>query len=348
MPRRAVTFAAAAVLVVLMILGGALLPVPYVAQLPGPAQNVLGTVDGQRLISIQGRETYGASGQLDLVTVAYRGSPGYQLHVLTALRGWLDPQIAVLPQRTVFPEGRTAEQVRKMSARRMRASQQNATVAALRELDVPVRVTAVRVGRVSQQWPAQGKLRRGDVILRVDGKKIAGPGEVSQRVSAHRPGETVAFTVRRGGERTRVRVGTVAAPRSPNKAMVGVVMDTKYDYPLQVDIRTGRIGGPSAGLMFALGVVDKLSKESLTGGKHIAGTGTIASTGRVGQVDGVAQKMVGARQAGAQAFLVPAQSCDSARQVKPPGMRLVKVRTLHGAVESLRALREGGGGVPGC
>lgn len=335
-------------LVVLMILGGALLPVPYVALFPGPTQNVLGTVDGQPLISIQGRQTYEASGQLALVTVAYRGSSGYQLNVLTALRGWLDPQIAVLPQGAVFPEGRTAEQIQKMSARRMRASQQNATVAALREVGVPVDVTAVRVSRVSQQWPAQGKLQRGDVILRVDGKKIAGPGEVSQRVSAHRPGESVTFTVRRGGERTRVRVGTTAAPRSPSRAMVGVVMDTEYDYPLQVDIRTDRIGGPSAGLMFALGIVDRLTKESLTGGKHIAGTGTIASTGRVGQVSGVAQKMIGARQAGARAFLVPAKDCGSARKAKTPGMRLIKVRTLHGAVESLRALRDGGGDVPRC
>lgn len=347
MPRRAVTFVTAAVLVVLLALGGALLPVPYVALLPGPTKNVLGKVDGQPLISISGHETYAASGHLNLVTVAYQGGPGYQLDVITALRGWIDPEIAVVPQQVLFPESQTAEEVRRTTSRKMRQSQQTAAVAAVRELGLPVDAT-VTVGRVVKGYPAQGALRKGDVLVAVDGEKISGPAEVSEAVSAKKPGDTVTFTVKREGEQSRVRVRTKQSPANPDKAMVGIYMATDYQYPLDVSIRINEIGGPSAGLMFALGIVDKLTKGDLTGGTFVAGTGTISPTGKVGAIGGIAQKMAGARSDGAKVFLTPAKNCAEAVKSKPAGMRLVKTTTLHDARESLQQLQSSGGSVPTC
>lgn len=347
MPRRAVTFATAAVLVLVLALGGALLPVPYVALLPGPTKNVLGTSDGAPLISIDGHETYPASGHLNLVTVAYRGGPGYHLDILTALRGWMDPDIAVVPQQVLFPENQTAEEVRKSTSRKMRQSQQTAAVAAMRELDIPVQAT-VSVVQTVEDFPAQGVLRKGDVLVAVDGDEVSGPEEVSKLVSSTPPREAVSFTVTRDGERKQVRVQTVESPGKAGGAMIGIYMRTEYDYPLQVKIRIEEIGGPSAGLMFALGIIDKLTRGDLTGGKFVAGTGTISATGEVGPIGGIAQKMAGARGDGANVFLTPAKNCAEARKAKPAGLRLVKMKTLHGALESLRHLKSGEGSVPSC
>lgn len=347
MHRRAVTFATAGVLVFLLALGGALLPVPYVALLPGPTKNVLGQAGGEALISIDGRETYAADGRLDLVTVQYRGGPGYRLDLFTALRGWVDPQVAVVPEQAVFPEGQTAEEVRQNTSRRMRQSQQDAAVAAVRELGIPVDAT-VHVSRVMKEFPARGVLRKGDTVVAVDGETIAGPAAVANRVSGHQPGDTVSFTVKRDGGEKRVRVDTVENPDNPDEAMVGVYMRTNYDYPLDVQIRIDEIGGPSAGLMFALGVADKLTEGDLTGGESIAGTGTIRPDGKVGAIGGIQQKLAGARSDGAEVFLTPAGNCAKARGSKPPELTLVKVKTLDGALTSLRNLRSGQGNVPHC
>lgn len=347
MPRRAVTFATAAVIVFGLMLGGALLPVPYVALLPGPTKNVLGEVDGHPLITVDGHETYKASGHLNLVTVAYRGGPGYQLNLFTALRGWVDSETAIVPQRALFPEDKTAEEVRQVTSRKMRHSQETATVAALHELGIPVETT-VSLVRVLDDYPAQGVLQKGDVLVAVSGNRIDGPSEVSKVVSAHEPGDKISFTIKRDGAKRHVQVGTVQDPNHPSQAMIGVYMRTEYDFPLQVKIRIDEIGGPSAGTMFALGIVDKLTKGDLTGGKFIAGTGTITPSGDVGPIGGIAQKMAGANQDGASIFLTPAKNCSEAREAKPEGLRLIKIKTLHGALQSLHALKTGEGSVPSC
>lgn len=347
MHRRAVTFVTAGVLVFALALGGALLPVPYVALLPGPTKDVLGKSDGEAMIAIDGRKTYAADGQLNLVTVQYRGGPGYHLDVFTALRGWVDPQVAVVPQQAVFPEGQTAEEVQQNTSRRMRQSQQDAAVAAVRQLGVPVDAT-VRVARVMENYPARGVLRKGDTIAAVDGETVDGPETVAQRVSGHQPGEAVSFTVRRDGDEKRLRVDTVEDPDEAGTAMVGVYMRTTYDYPLDVRIRIDEIGGPSAGLMFALGVVDKATKGDLTGGRSVAGTGAITPGGKVGAVGGIQQKVAAADSDGADVFLTPAGNCAAASNVKPPGLQLVKVQTLDDALTSLRNLKSGQGQVPHC
>ena len=142
MSRRTLTLAVAGFLVVLLSAVAALLPVPYVALEAGPVTNTLGSVGKTQLIRIDGRETYPVSGNLDLTTVHVLGGPGSQLGLVTALRGWLDDGIAIVPEDTVYPPGETAKEAEKESAAEMRDSQENATTAALHELGIPVEITS--------------------------------------------------------------------------------------------------------------------------------------------------------------------------------------------------------------
>lgn len=347
MSRRIATLAVCSALVMALSAAGALLPVPYVALEPGPTTDTLGSTDGKPVIAVEGRRTYPTEGELNFVTIAYHGSPQDQIDLLTALRGWIDPQVAVVPQSAIFPEDQSVQEFVERTSQAMTESQQNATTAALRELDIPVSTSAV-VRQVEKGYPARGVLRADDAIVAVDGTKTSNAQEVSQLVSRHRPGEEVTITVRRDGETEELRVATTAAEERPDRAVVGVQLETRHTYPFTVRYRVGDVGGPSAGLMFSLGLIDKLTEGNLTGGESVAGTGTISANGKVGPIGGVAQKLVGAREAGATTFLVPADDCPAAARTAPDGLRLVRVDTLGDAVEALNALRAGDGSVPSC
>ncbi len=339
MSRRVVVLAVAGVLTVLLAAIAALLPVPYVALQPGPTTNTLGTVGGTELIRIEGHKTYPDKGHLDLVTVSVLGGPRQRLDLVTALRGWFDDTVAVVPEETVYPPDETADEAEKQSAAEMSDSQENATTAALRSLGIPVESTVV-VQQLSKGSPSAGKLREGDELVSVDGETATGGAALRKAVTAHRPGEQVHVVVRRGGRDVPVTVTTAAAP-DDGRAVIGVITRDEATYPFTVEISLEDVGGPSAGLMFALGIVDKLTPGSLTGGRYIAGTGTIDDAGAIGAIGGITQKMVGARRNGATVFLSPVQNCGEARTTVPNGMRLVKVHTLGDAVAALDDLRAG-------
>ncbi|GAB2965163.1 PDZ domain-containing protein [Nonomuraea fastidiosa] len=345
MSRRALTLLLAGFLVLALGVVGAFQPVPYVVLSPGPTENTIGLVDNKPVISIKGRQTYPTSGALQLVTVAYQGGPAAKIDLLTALRGWIDPTVAVVPQETIFAPDRTPEEVEQENSVEMTDSQDAATAAALNELKIPYTMV---VGVVSTEKgrPADGKLLKGDEINAVDGKPTNDVTAVADAVKAHKPGENVTFTVTRGTQQLDVTVPTVAGPKS--QSVVGVMMQAKYKFPFEVDINVGDVGGPSAGLMFSLGIIDKLTPGELTGGKNIAGTGTITPAGEVGAIGGIAQKMVGAKKSGATIFLTPADNCAEALKSVPDGLRLVRADTLHSAVAALDALRTGKGDVPAC
>ncbi|MER6949825.1 PDZ domain-containing protein [Nonomuraea sp. NPDC000554] len=345
MSRRALTLLVAGFLVLALGVVGAFLPVPYVVLSPGPTENTIGEVEKKPVITINGRQTYPTSGELNLVTVAYQGGPTSRIDLLTALRGWLDPTVAVVPEETIFPPARSAKEVEEENTVEMTNSQDYATAAALTELKIPFS-TVVGVMSTEKGKPADGKLQKGDEINAVDGKPVTDVDVVSEAVKAHKPGDPVAFTITRGTQKQDVTVNTVAG--TGNKTIVGVVMQAKYKFPFKVDINVGDVGGPSAGLMFSLGILDKLTPGPLTGGKDIAGTGTITPSGEVGAIGGIAQKMVGARKAGATIFLTPAENCAEALKAVPEGLRLVKAESLHSAVQALDALRTGKGAVPSC
>ncbi|MFD1543697.1 YlbL family protein [Nonomuraea guangzhouensis] len=345
MSRRALTLLVAGFLVLALGVAGAFLPVPYVVLSPGPTENTIGEVEKKPVITISGHQTYPTKGALRLVTVAYQGGPSSRIDLLTALRGWVDPTVAVVPEETIFPKSRSPKEVEEENTVEMTNSQDFATAAALTELKIPFGMV-VTVASTEKGKPADGKLRKGDEISTVDGKPAANVKIISDAVKAHKPGESVAFTVIRGKDKTDISLPTVAGPSG--QAVVGVVMQESYKFPFKVDINVGDVGGPSAGLMFSLGILDKLTPGEITGGKDIAGTGTIQASGEVGPIGGIAQKMVGARKSGATVFLTPADNCAEAMKAVPDGLRLVKAETLHAAVSALDALRTGKGDVPAC
>ncbi|GAA4565324.1 YlbL family protein [Planotetraspora kaengkrachanensis] len=345
MSRRALALMVAGFLTVALALFGAMLPVPYVALSPGPTENTIGDVNGKPVITIDGHETYPTDGKLSLVTVAYQGGPDNRLDLLTALRGWANPSIAVVPEEAIFPRTSSLEQVEQENTQEMTDSQESATAAALNALKVPIQ-ESITVAQTDKGAPADGKLKPGDVITAVDGTQVTALDAVATAVQKHKAGDPVRFTVRRGGTSTDVTV--TAGKADDGRTVVGVRMQTSYTFPFKVDISVGDVGGPSAGLMFSLGIYDKLTPGPITGGKSVAGTGTIDPAGNVGPIGGIEQKMVGARSAGATVFLTPAENCADAVKAAPKGLRLVRVDTLSGAIKALDTLRTGSGDVPAC
>jgi PDZ domain-containing protein len=231
----------------------------------------------------------------------------------------------------------------------MQSSQDSAVVAALTELgyDVP---DSVVVHSVTKGAPAEGHLRAGDVITAVNGTAVEDATEVSALLQDVEPGQPARFTVRRDGRVTQVQSPTTAAPGDPSRTMVGITIADDPRLPFHVSISLGqRIGGPSAGLMFSLAIVDKLTPGALTGGEHIAGTGTITMDGQVGPIGGIGQKIAGADNAGASVFLVPSANCPEARKAQSNDLTLVRVPTLESAVDAIgRLAHDPEASVPSC
>jgi PDZ domain-containing protein len=290
---------------------------------------------------------YPTAGHLNLVTVSFQGGPSNSLNVFAALRAWLTPHEAVVPQEELFIPGQTQQQVVQQDTQQMTSSQQTATAAALCVLGIKFQVVDT-VAVVAKGLPADGVLRRGDVITAVDGKPVTCKASAASLIRARSPGDPVTLTIARtvGGHRVirRFHLKTASVQGTP---VVGLRVAESYVFPFNVRIRVGDIGGPSAGLMFALGIVDKLTPGNLTSGRFVAGTGEISADGSVGAIGGIQQKMAGARQAGATLFLTPAANCPDTAGAVPAGMRLVKVRNLAGAVSALHALAVGRS-VPSC
>ena len=338
MNRRSLASVSVFCLLVALLAVAALLPVPYVTESPGPTINVLGTSKDKPIISVTGHKTYPTQGDLRLTTVSVT-NPTHRIGLGEAMAAWFDGARAVYPRDVIYPPQQSADQVEKQSAVEMVSSQDTAVVAALRELgyDLP---TTVKVVAVTKGAPAQGRLRAGDVITRVDGKPTTTAEAVTRGVQAAGAGTPVTLEVRRGGATRTVTVTPRTSPDDPSKALLGIQIQPSYDFPFDVKVRLGDdIGGPSAGLIFSLGVYDTLTPGSLTGGADIAGTGTIGADGRVGPIGGIQQKIVAAADAGAKIFLVPPANCDSAlhADVTKDDILLVKAATLDSAVASLKA-----------
>jgi len=346
--RRTISIAVCSVLLLGLLAVSTILPVPYVVLRPGPTENTIGALNGTDVIVIEGRETFPTDGNLNLTTVSVT-SQDRRMYLAEALRAWLDPEDAVVPRGDIYPGDETAEQVRTRNAEQMVTSQQSAVAAALRELDIPV-AERVLVDSIVEGAPALGNLEAGDAILAVDGEEVATRDDVIRLITAHSPGDTVSFTVNRFDEQVEVEVETVVSTDAgPTRAFVGFDPQPGFDFPFDVEVTLGEeIGGPSAGLMFALGIVDKLTPGALTGGDFVAGTGTIAPAGEIGAIGGIQQKIAGARDAGATTFLVPAPNCAAAVAAGVSGIRLVRVETLADAVDSLESLAAGGTALPAC
>ncbi|HEX8629341.1 MAG TPA: PDZ domain-containing protein [Catenuloplanes sp.] len=334
MKRRGVTVLLGALFTALLALGVVTTPIPYVVLKPGPTVDTLGTDKGKQVINITGTATSASTGQLRLTTVGVQS----KVELLWAIRGWISDEDAVVPRELVYPPNQSEKQVEQRNAEDFKASQSTAETAALRQLGYPVEVTVVKV---VPDGPSQGRLQPGDVITAVDGQPVTAGGQVTEFVRAKPAGTSLTVAYRRG-KQTGTTTITSRSEKSDDPPRIGVEIDPRQPHPFQLDIELDKIGGPSAGLMFSLGIIDKLRPADLTGGRVIAGTGTIDDLGRVGPIGGIPQKLVGAQAARATVFLTPAGNCAEAVRNARPGLPLVKVATLNEALAALETLRAGG------
>jgi Lon-like protease len=337
--------ATAVVVVFLVLLIGALgtlIRLPYAVMSPGPINNVLGTTthsDGTTtdLIVISGHESYPTTGSLDFTTVRINGGPGYPVNVWAVLGAWLDPRQDVYPVDVIFPPQQTAEQVQQENTAEMVDSQQEATAVALREAGFTV-TEKVSIAAVSADAPSGTTFQPGDVLVSIGGTDVTSADTARAAIQKASPGSTVDVVVDRGGTKVALKAKTGA---SGGRTILGVVLKIDFQFPFSVSIDAGNVGGPSAGLMFSLGIYDKVTNGALTGGQNIAGTGTIDSSGKVGPIGGIRQKLVGARQGGAGYFLAPADNCDEVRGAVPDGLQAIKVATFDEAKDAVDKIAAG-------
>jgi PDZ domain-containing protein len=315
-----------------------LMPVHYAVLRPGPALNTLGDENGKALIAVSGRRTYPTSGALDLTTVSVFGGPGSHVELYQVIAGWLDPEVAVVPQESVFPPGQTAEQSQQENQREMASSQESATAAAMASLgiDVPTKIT---VTEVDAGAPAAATLRAKDVLVEINDVRVDSVDALTAGLTKTAPGGVAHMVVRRDGTARAVEVRTRTAENG--KTQIGVFIEAAFSFPFEVKIQIEDIGGPSAGTMFALGIIDKLTPGPMTGGKQIAGTGTMAADGTVGAIGGIRQKLVGARRAGAAWFLAPADNCPEVVGHIPAGLTVVRIATLDQARDAVEKIGKG-------
>ena len=346
--RRMVTLAVTLVLLVLLVLVGSFVRVPYVSLGPGPTVNTLGSVEGKPVVAIDGAPVRATDGNLNLTTVSVTDG----LTLFQALGMWFSGRDALQPREEIFPPDQSADEVRQQDQQQMGGSEDSATVAALRYLKRPVALSVV----VDPKGPAAGKLTSGDRVVSVNGRSVSTPDQLRQAVSGGTPGQSVAIGVLNPRMSVPAGVQPVeqktivlgSRPDDATKGYLGVTPEfVNADPSLRIDFTVGDIGGPSAGLMLTLAVIDKLGPTDLTGGRFIAGTGTISDDGDVGEIGGITHKTLAAREAGATDFLVPEGNCAEARSDVPDGLRLVKVDTLSDAVTALGDIRAGRD-VPRC
>jgi PDZ domain-containing protein len=342
MSRPGLTLLIAGVGVLVALTVAALPSVPYVALTPGPTLNTLGSQNGTPLITID-HHTYPTHGHLNMVTVSFLGGPGTKFNIFAALRAWLSHSDAVVPESVIFPPGQTQQQTTQQDTEEMVGSQQAATAAAFCQLGISFK-TVDTVVVTDKNTPAYGVLKRGDVITAVDGTPVSCHRDAAALIRAHPPGTPVELAILRSGKTEKFHLVT---RNIQGHAVVGVQVEESFIFPFSVKISIANIGGPSAGMMFALGIIDKLTPANLTGGAFIAGTGEIEANGNVDPIGGIQQKMIGARDAGATVFLTPAANCPDTAGAVPAGLRLIKVSTLSGAIRDLDALKAGRA-VPSC
>lgn len=330
------------------------LPTPYVIQRPGPVYDTLGTAagtDGEQvpLISVDGAETFETGGTLDLTTVQVVGNRERTPSWFELALAWMDPSRAVVPLDSVFPEGVTTEQRDERNATLMVDSQHEATAAALNELGYDTGAE-VAVVEVVKDAPAEGALEPDDVITAIDGTAVTSAPQLREEIQKA-GGDPISFTVLRDGAEQSVEVTPEKTVEGDTTTwLIGVTLRTDYDFEVDVTLQLDNVGGPSAGMMFALGIIDTLTPGELNGGENVAGTGTIDAAGTVGPIGGIRQKLYGARDAGADYFLAPESNCDEVTGHVPDGLTVISTATLEDSLAALEVIADGGdvAALPSC
>ena len=322
---------------VLAIVVGSVVKAPYAMLSPGSARPI------QPLLSLGTDKTFDHPGELLFVTVSVNAPPS-EPNYMWALYGWLDPDRVVYPAQVVT-DGRSGKDEERYQAVLMDASQRSAAYLALKHLGYPVQQTArgAFLSTIVKGSPADGKLHAGDTVVDIGGSGVNNSSDVGTILRQHRVGDTVDITVERpqvGKVHVALTLGSQVDQTGTKVPYLGVYLETRIEYrlPFSVNIDTGKIGGPSAGLAFTLAIIDRLSKSDITNGHKVAVTGTMEPDGKVGDVGGVAQKTVAVRRSGADVFLVPPGEYDEAVAHAGKHLKVIKVSTLDEALKVLAAL----------
>jgi Lon-like protease len=328
-PRRSRAWpaAAAALAVVLLVVASFTVPIPiFYGQLPGPIQDV------ERLVEVDGRRTYSSEGELYMTTVSF----DTQVTLVEWIVAAVDPTKSVV-ERDQITGGMSFDELERIQLQEMRNSQSAAVVVAATALGAPAPEGdgAAIVGVIRE--PAEGELERGDRIVAIDGSEITTVCDVYALLHDRAPGDALEVTVLRGSSEETFTLEAGSSPVDPAQAFLGIAMRSDYDFDpgFEAKFDTGRVAGPSAGLMLSLGLYDQLTPEDLTDGRSIAGTGTITCDGSVGPIGGIEQKIAAAEARGADAFLTPAANVPAARSVAD-AIEIVEISTFDDALDYLQ------------
>ena len=342
----------ALLLAVGLVVAGATVRVNKVIEAPGPTWNVLAAVPGddsdQSVITVTGAQTYPAEGALRMTTVSVSGCPGYPVTLFDVVGAWLSPNKTILERDQVCPPSLSQQDVEETNQAQMTSSQNTAVVAALMETGMATRMVLTVEGTGPDQ--TEGLLQKGDILTSVT--PAGGQATPTTTYTALREllttipaGTAVELGIERDGEPMTVSLTTITPPDANSDgapdsegSLLGVYLSAEADSDIEATFGLSKVGGPSAGSMFALGIVDELTPGDLTGGKDIAGTGTIALDGSIGPIGGIEQKMAGAKTDGSGYFLAPASNCADVVGHVPDGLEVYAVSTLHEAVTTVEAI----------
>jgi Lon-like protease len=318
----------------------ALVTVPYVSLGPGPTFNTLGEVDGKEVVDIEGTDVHPTTGHLNMTTVSQRDN----LTLGQALTLWVSGREQLIPRDLVYPPDKSKDEIDDANTQEFKRSEDSAEYAALGYLKY---APAVTVETVSKDGASAGKLEEGDAIDAVNNTPVSDLKQFQALMEKTKPGDEVVLDFRR--KNAPAGIATIKLGSAPDKkqGILGIGVVEAPWAPFTIDFNLANIGGPSAGLVFSLAVVDKLTTGDLSANTFVAGTGTIDADGKVGSIGGITHKILAAQEAGATVFLVPADNCDEAKSAHEDGVKLVKVENLGGAVDALKAL-SAGGEVPRC
>lgn len=320
-----------AALAIVLIAAAFFAPIPiFYAYLPGPVRDV------ERLVDVSDARTYSSEGRLLLTTV----SVDPQVTFSEVVQSAFDDATAIVMKDDVTG-GQSLDALIEAQKLEMQQSKQAAQEVALAALGLGEPTgDGARVVETIADSPASGLLQEGDVIVSVEGQTVATTCDVGREIGSYEPGDDLTIRVRRGGEIETVEVGTVQNPDDPDSAIIGVFMNDvnrRFEPGLEVSFDTGKIGGPSGGLMMTLALYDQLTPEDITGGRSVAGTGTINCDGGVGPIGGIEQKVAGAEEAGAEIFLAPSGNVAAARTVAK-NIEVIEISTFDEAIRYLEDL----------
>lgn len=347
--RRYVVSTIALFIVSVLGIASVTIPVPYVVATPGPTLDLNAPYEGKELLTVSGTDPNTHQpitpdeqhdGQLRMVTVSEYGGPGFRIAAFDLLRLSLDPDSKVEYYYDLYPEDITADQAQSFSQALMTSSHSTSSVVALETLGYTV-PAVITVNGLADTSDAKGKVKEGDILVSITDPKgtvhpINRAGTIFEVMAKTPVDSQVNLTVQRDGKELPLTVKSGSSPDNVGSKL-GIFLDIQTELPLDVTFSVEDIGGPSAGMMFALAIIDKATEGDLTGGHKVAGTGALHYDGRVEPIGGLPQKLAGAHRDGATHFLAPDFNCDEITQV-PEGLEVYRVATIKEALSALDAI----------